>query len=195
MLMKVVLASKSPRRRELLGKIYDSFEVRTREVDESLQSSIHPSRGVEILSVKKGEAVAKEESWDTLVISSDTLVELDGEPLGKPRDREEAYLMLRKLSGREHNVHTGVAVHYRGKVYSGHDSARVRFRSLSDGEIYRYIDTGEPMDKAGAYGIQGLGGRLVESYEGGFDTIMGLSLSLVRKLVNLAMSDGGQKID
>ena len=185
--MRIILASKSPRRRELLGRIYNNFEVAVREVDETLPRGVHPAAGVEILAVRKGEAVAKEMSGEALVISSDTLVELDGEPLGKPCDRKDAYRMLRKLSGKEHNVHTGVAVHYGGRVYSGRDTSQVVFRCLTDEEIYEYIDTGEPMDKAGAYGIQGLGGGLVAEYRGEFDTIMGLSMALTEKLINLAI--------
>ena len=184
--MRIVLASKSPRRRELLGRIFDSFEIESREVDESLPEGVHPRDGVEILAVRKGGAVASYIP-DALVISSDTLVELDGEPLGQPASREDAYKMLRKLSGKTHNVHTGVAVHYRGRVYSGVDSAAVTFRPLSDEEIYEYIDTGEPMDKAGAYGIQGLGGRLVHEFVGDFDTIVGLSLPLTRRLYDMAV--------
>ena len=184
--MRIVLASKSPRRRELLGRIFDSFEIESREVDESLPEGVHPRDGVEILAVRKGEAVASYIP-DALVISSDTLVELDGEPLGKPASREDAYKMLRKLSGKTHNVHTGVAVHYRGRVYSGVDSAAVTFHTISDEEIYEYIDTGEPMDKAGAYGIQGLGGRLVHEFVGDFDTIVGLSLPLTRRLYDMAV--------
>ena len=95
--------------------------------------------------------------------------------------------MLKALSGRGHNVHTGVAVHYKGRVYSGVDTTRVIFRELSDSEIAEYVATGEPMDKAGSYGIQGLGGRLVESYEGNFDTVVGLSVNLTKKLIEEAV--------
>ena len=180
---RIILASGSPRRRELLAKIYDSFEVITSEVDETLDKDITPTEGVEILSIRKGNEVAKELSPDCIVISSDTLVEIDGEPLGKPISREDAHRMLRLLSGRYHNVHTGVAVHYGGRVISGVESARVKFKPLSDEEIYTYIDGGEPMDKAGAYAIQGDGGKFIEGYDGGFDTIMGLSVSLTKSLI------------
>ena len=180
---RIILASGSPRRRELLGKLYDSFEVITSEVDETLDEGVSPLMGVEILSVRKGRAVAETLPNDCIVISSDTLVEIDGEPLGKPVSREDAYRMLRMLSGRYHNVHTGVAVHYNGRVISGVESARVKFKPLSDEEIYGYIDGGEPMDKAGAYAIQGEGGRFVEGYEGGFDTIMGLPVNFTASLI------------
>ena len=179
--MRVILASKSPRRRELLSQMFESFEIITADADETLPSGIHPSQGVEILAVRKGAPVAAD-AEDALVISSDTLVELDGAALGKPRDTEDAARMLRSLSGRAHNVHTGVAVHYGGRVYSGTATTAVRFRVLTDEEIYEYIRSGEPMDKAGAYGIQGLAGKFVEGYDGDYDTVVGLSMRLLRSL-------------
>ena len=183
---RIILASGSPRRRELLAKLYDEFDIITSEVDEDLDENILPVCGVEILAVRKGEAVAKEQSSDAVVISSDTLVEIGGVPLGKPTSREDAYRMLRMLSGEIHNVHTGIAVHHGGRVVSGVASARVKFKRLTDAEIYAYIDSGEPMDKAGAYAIQGEGGKFIEGYEGGFDTIMGLSVSLTKELIEKA---------
>ena len=181
--MRVILASKSPRRRELLSKIVEEFEIITRETDENLPSEIHPSQGVEILAIRKGEAVAQEVGAECMVISSDTLVEIDGEPLGKPRDEDDAHRMLTRLSGRCHNVHTGVAVHYGGRVFSGTHTSRVYFKAMSDSQIREYIATGEPMDKAGSYGIQGIGGQFVEKFDGEFDSIMGLSLSLTGSLI------------
>ena len=185
---RVILASKSPRRRELLGKIVDSFEIETREVDESLPASVHPREGVELLAVRKGAPIACENP-DSIVISSDTLVELDGVALGKPRDADDAHRMLRSLSGKAHNVHTGVAVHYLGRVLSGVDSTAVIFREMSDAEIDEYIAGGEPMDKAGAYGIQGEGGKFVLGYDGRFDTVMGLSVALTERLIAEILED------
>lgn len=187
--MRIILASKSPRRRELLSEIVDNFEIITCETDETLPDNVHPSEGVGVLAVRKGRAVAKIITDDALIISSDTLVELDGVPLGKPQDCEDAYRMLRALSGRWHNVHTGVAVHRGGLVWSGVDTTRVRFREMTDAEIYEYIDTGEPMDKAGAYGIQGLGGRFVAEYDGEYDTVVGLSVNLTRALIDRAVEE------
>lgn len=181
---RIILASGSPRRRELLSQIYDEFEIITSEVDESLSEDILPVQGVEILAVRKGEAVARSLAPDCVVISSDTLVEIDGVPLGKPASREDAYRMLSLLSGNHHNVHTGIAVHYAGRVISGVASARVKFKPLTDAEIHAYIDSGEPMDKAGAYAIQGEGGKFIEGYDGDFDTIMGLSVSLTKDLID-----------
>ncbi|MBQ7387652.1 MAG: septum formation protein Maf [Clostridia bacterium] len=186
--MKIILASKSPRRKELLGEIVKDFDIMTAPTDETLPAGVHPSRGVELLAIRKGEPVAAENP-DALVISSDTLVELDGEPLGKPHDASDAFNMLSRLSGRAHNVHTGVAVHFHGKVYSGVDSTAVRFKKMNDQEIREYIATGEPMDKAGAYGIQGLGGKFVEGYDGNYDTVVGLSVTLLRSLMEAAYDE------
>lgn len=184
--MKIILASKSPRRRELLGSITEKFDIVTAEADETLPSGMHPRLGVRVLAERKGAAVLGQVDEDALVISSDTLVEADGIPLGKPSDRADAIRMLGILSGRAHNVHTGVAVHYRGKVYSGVASTAVYFKELSEREIAEYVDGGEPMDKAGAYGIQGDGGKFVIKYDGDFDTVVGLSLKLTRSLIEEA---------
>ena len=187
--MRVILASKSPRRKELLGQIFPEFEIITAEVDESLPADIHPREGVELLAIKKGEAVARSEGTDALVISSDTLVELGGVPLGKPCDEAEAKAMLTSLSGKAHNVHTGVAVHFGGKVYSGVATTAVYFREMTDEEIADYVASGDPMDKAGAYGIQSGGGRFVEKIEGDYDTVVGLSVALTKRLVDEAKND------
>ena len=185
--MKIILASKSPRRKELLGRLFDEFEIITKDVDESVEEGVLPKEAVEILSVRKGEAVYHTLTEDSLVISSDTLVEFNGKALGKPESEEEAISMLGALSGNTHSVHTGVAVHYRGKVFSGVASSLVRFRELSELEIRDYVKSGEPMDKAGAYGIQGAAGKFVSGYDGEFDTIVGLSLSLTKMLVDKAL--------
>ena len=180
--MKIILASKSPRRKELLSRIADDFDVIVSDVDESVDDGVHPKAAVRILAERKGRAVA-EQNPDALVVSSDTLVELSGVPLGKPESKEDAKRMLSSLSARTHNVHTGVAVHYRGKMLSGVDSASVTFREMTESEIYEYIETGEPMDKAGAYAIQGIGRKFIEKYDGDFDTVMGLSVTLTEKLM------------
>ena len=187
--MRYILASKSPRRRELLSLIIPEFEIITREVDESLPSDIHPREGVELLAVRKGAAVVPLTDGDTVIISSDTLVEYQGIALGKPIDTEDAKRMLRTLSGVTHNVHTGVAVHYKGRCYSGVSSTAVEFLELSEDTIEAYVASGEPMDKAGAYGIQGLGGKLVKEYRGDYNTVVGLSLDLTERLIGEALSD------
>ncbi len=180
--MRVVLASKSPRRKELLSTLFKDFEIITRETDESIEDGILPNEAVRILAIKKGEAVKELVDNDTLVISSDTLVELNNIPLGKPRDKADAYRMLKMLSGTIHNVHTGIAVRLGDKLLSGVATTAVHFKELSDEQIISYVESGEPMDKAGAYGIQGKAGAFVEKIEGDFDTVVGLSVSLTKEL-------------
>ncbi len=187
--MRFVLASRSPRRRELFSRIVAEFDIITRDTDETLPSGVHPSSGVELLAVRKGAAVASELPADTVVVSSDTLVELGGAPLGKPASVEDARRMLSSLSGRTHNVHTGVAVHYKGRVYSGVDSSAVTFREISSREIDEYIAGGEPMDKAGSYAIQGEGGKFILGYEGDFNAIVGLGLTLTEGLIKEALKN------
>lgn len=188
--MKIILASASPRRRELLSEVIENFEIKVSETDENLDSSVHPRDGVRILSERKGRAVldtlSEEEQKNCVVISSDTLVEIFDKPLGKPDSEQQAHEMLRILSGKRHNVHTGIALHYQGKVYSGTATTGVVFKELTDREIDEYIATGEPMDKAGSYGIQGLGGKFVTEIYGDFDTVVGFSIKLLKELFALA---------
>lgn len=189
--MKIILASKSPRRKEIFGAFAEEcgfrFEIITRETDEELFGE-HPMTGVRTLAERKGAAVAAEYPT-ALVVSSDTLVELDGIPLGKPIDENDACRMLRDLSGKTHNVHTGIALTLGDKVYSGVATTEVTFRELTEDEICAYVATGEPMDKAGAYGIQGKGGSLVAGYNGEFDTVVGFNMTLLRRLVKEAVGD------
>ncbi len=187
--MRYILASKSPRRKELLGQIISDFKIVTREVDETLPVDVHPREGVEILAIRKGFAVAERSDGDCVVISSDTLVEIGGVPLGKPVCKAEAVTMLKMLSGKSHNVHTGVAVHYDGKCYSGVATTAVYFREMSNEEIIEYVESGDPMDKAGSYGIQSGGGKFVEKIEGDYDTVVGLSVSLTKKLIEEALKN------
>ena len=170
-----------------MARIVPEFEIIVADTDETLGDEVSPFDGVRILAERKGAAVLAKVEADAVVISSDTLVELDGVPLGKPCDGEDAFRMLRSLSGRRHNVHTGVAVHYNGKCFSETETSGVIFREMTDGEIRDYIATGEPMDKAGSYGIQGIGGKFVTRYDGNFDTIMGLPVGLTARLINAAV--------
>ena len=187
--MRYILASKSPRRKELLSEIIEAFDIITKDVDESLPTNIHPREGVEILAVRKGATVAKSVDENCVVISSDTLVELGGIPLGKPENEEDAKKMLSSLSGKAHNVHTGVAVHYKGKVFSGVATTAVYFKEISEKEIIDYVNSGDPMDKAGSYGIQSGGGKFVEKIDGDYDTVVGLSVKLTKKLIDEATYD------
>ncbi len=187
--MRIILASNSPRRRELLGRLFEDFEIITKPTDETLPEGVSLDVGVSELAVRKGRAVAEDISDDALIISADTLVELDGLPLGKPADEADAKATLMMLSGRTHNVHTGVAVHLGGRVYRAVDTAHVTFRAMSEDEIEEYIKSGEPMDKAGSYAIQGLGRKFVLSYDGDFDAIVGLGLKLTDELIKAAMRE------
>ncbi len=176
---RVILASASPRRRELLSLVGIEHEVRPANIDESYLDGEAPREHAERLA--RGKASAIDEST-AVTIGSDTIVVVDGDVLGKPRDRSHAAEMLRRLSGRSHVVMTGVAVRWRGKLVSGLEEVGVTFRALSDEEIERYIDTGEPMDKAGAYGIQGFGATIVDRVDGDYFAVMGLALNRLVQL-------------
>ena len=182
--MKYILASGSPRRQELLKQIDIEYTVITADVDESYETGTPPGKIVAELSRRKGFAVfdkIKDSlSEDTVIIAADTLVARDDAVLGKPKDADEAFEMLKSLSGRSHFVYTGVTLIYFGKNgvkdMTFTDGAEVFFRDLTDEEIKSYIATGEPMDKAGAYGIQERGAVLAEGIKGDFYTIVGLPI-------------------
>ena len=176
---RVILASASPRRRELLNLIGIEHEVRPANIDETYLAGEAPREHAERLAREKAVAI---EAPEAITIGSDTIVVVDGRVLGKPRDREHAAEMLRQLSGRSHVVMTGVAAKWRGKLVSGLEEVGVTFRPLRDDEIERYIDTGEPMDKAGAYGIQGFGATIVERVDGDYFAVMGLPLNRLARL-------------
>lgn len=175
----VILASASPRRRELLATILPEFQVRVSAADETLPPDIAPEEAVRLLARKKAEAVlALEPNREKiLVIGSDTVVALGKTILGKPHSREECTAMLRALSGREHAVHTGVALLWEGGCRVFGETTRVEFWPLTEEEIAWYASTPEPYDKAGGYGIQGLGSVLVKRIDGDYFTVMGLPVS------------------
>lgn len=182
---RVFLASASPRRRELLNLVGIDHEVRPANIDETYLPGEQPRDHAERLAREKAVAI---DGSDSVTIGSDTIVVVDGQVLGKPRDRAHAAEMLRQLSGRSHIVMTGVAARWRGALASGLEEVGVTFRRLSDDEIERYIDTGEPMDKAGAYGIQGFGATIVDRVDGDYFAVMGLPLNrLVRLLRSLGL--------
>ena len=173
---KIVLASSSPRRRELLGIFglpFDCIPAVGEEKSEGYPSCEALTEG---LARQKALEVAARVDDDTVVIGSDTLVELDGVKLGKPQSEEDAFRMLRALSGRAHRVCTGLCCVKGDTVLSGVEITEVVFRPLTDAEIRAYIATGEPMDKAGAYGIQGKASLFVEGIRGDYFTVMGLPL-------------------
>jgi septum formation protein len=178
----LILASRSPRRAELLQRLGLSFEVIPAEIDESYVDHEMPANHAERLSREKAFAVAVQRP-DSLVIGSDTIVVLGNQVLGKPRSEDEAVEMLMRLAGREHHVFTGISVASGTRVRSDLERVRVRFRGLDRRACEEYVATGEPMDKAGAYGIQGFGSALVEWIEGDYFAVMGLPVVCTLKLL------------
>jgi septum formation protein len=175
----VLLASGSPRRRELLAQLGCTFAVLPPDVDESVQAGESPTAYVDRLAVEKAHAV--EADPDTLVIAADTTVDLGGEILAKPVDAADAAAMLRRLSGRTHRVHTGVAVRRGGEVRHEVVTSLVTFVPLSEADVEWYVATGEPLDKAGGYAVQGSGGVFVQRVRGSVSNVVGLPLhTLVR---------------
>lgn len=185
----IILASKSPRRRELLKQMgLEDFKVTAPNVDETVEPGLPPAQIVEQLSLRKAAAAANRAGPNDLIIAADTVVALDGKVLGKPRDEEDAFAMLSALSGREHHVYTGVTVLLGEKAVTEHEETAVAFREAAPEEIRAYIATGEPMDKAGAYGIQGLGALLVSGIRGDYCNVVGLPVfRLGRMLSGLGM--------
>lgn len=176
----IILASKSPRRKELLSLITTDFEIKSADVDESLPDGISPSEAVEYLSKIKAEPFRNN---DNLVIGADTVVSINNQILGKPKDKSDAHAMLKMLSGNTHEVYTGVSVLLGDKTETFSVATRVKFFELTDDEIDRYIETGEPMDKAGAYGIQGFGSLLIEGIDGDYFNVVGLPVSKLNKII------------
>ena len=172
---KIILASASPRRKELLTTAGVEFEVLVSEADETIPEGTAPRDAAMMTAEKKALAVA--ENRDGIVIGADTIVVIDDKILGKPKDEADAFGMLRLLSGREHEVITGVCITDGEKTEKFAQVSKVRFYDLTDDEITAYVATKEPMDKAGAYGIQGKGCVLVESIEGDYFNIVGLPVA------------------
>ena len=160
--MAIILASKSPRRQELLRLLGVEFTVMTEDVDEHMDPGLSPEDEVARVSELKAAAVLPLVGKEDLVVCADTIVVLDGEIMGKPHDEADACQMLRKLSGRRHTVYTAVTVCAHGRRSTRVEATRVCFRTLSEREIRAYVASGEPMDKAGAYGIQGRASLFVE---------------------------------
>lgn len=179
--MRIILASKSPRRRELLGKMGLEFSVQAADIDETMNPSLPPKQ--EVARVSRAKAAAIPADMDTVVIAADTIVVCQGKILGKPHNQEEARQMLRQLAGKTHQVMTGCAVR-RGDALLHHtEITDVAFRPLADAEIEAYVKTGEPMDKAGAYGIQGLGGLFVQRLSGDYYNVMGLPICALTQML------------
>ena len=181
--MRLVLASASPRRRELLTLAGFVFEVKAADIDETRRACEAPVEYVRRLAMEKAQAVAKLNP-DAVVLGADTTVVLDGEVLNKPVDLVDAERMLRRLSGRTHQVHTGVAV-VSGDVCEAHvETTDVSFREIGEDELAVYLSSGDAMDKAGAYGIQGHAARWIPRIVGDYFNVVGLPVSAVVKLLS-----------
>ncbi len=177
---KIILASASPRRRELISLITDDFEIHTADVDETIEKGTSPEDAVMLLSLKKAKAVSDLFNG-RIVIGADTVVVCDAKILGKPQNRENAKEMLRSLSGRTHQVLTGVTITDGKKTDTFFVSSDVTFLSLTEDEICSYVDSGETDDKAGAYAIQGKGSLFVEKINGDYFNIVGFPVSEVNR--------------
>lgn len=198
--MDIILASGSPRRRELLERMgLRDFRVVTPDIDERSDRPLPPHRLVETISAEKARAVAAQLGGDPLIIAADTVVALDGAVLGKPGDAAGAVEMLTALAGRRHEVYTGFTVLRGGEAVTRSERTEVSFRSLTVEEIGHYVSTGEPMDKAGAYGIQGFGALLVDGIRGDYFNVMGLPVCALGRVLAgfgvdcLTLAAGGTK--
>ncbi|AEH24970.1 Maf-like protein [Pyrococcus yayanosii CH1] len=179
-----MLASASPRRREILAKFFEDFIVVPSGVGEESYAKTPEKHAVEVAR-RKAMKVAEKMGLGHTVVGADTVVVIDGEILGKPRDEDEARKMLERLSGRVHEVITGYCIVHGGKIIEGFSRTEVKFRALSHLLINWYLSTGEWRDKAGAYGIQGKGGLLVEWIRGDYYNVVGLPIEVIFKLVEL----------
>jgi septum formation protein len=182
--VRLVLASSSPRRARLLEEAGYPFETRASRADEAISPASSPAGAAVELAVRKALAIG--DAGDAFVLAADTLLDLDGAPLGKPRGAEDARRILRLLSGRGHRVVTGVCLRRAESIRTGLAETRVTFRALEDDEIDAYVATGEPLDKAGAYAIQGGAAAFVERLDGPLDNVVGLPMGLVRALLSEA---------
>ena len=181
--MNVILASQSPRRRELMELFRIPFAVRVADVDETMESSADPGEQVARVSRLKAEAISRQE--DDLVIGADTVVVCQGQILGKPKDEADACRMLRLLSGKTHQVMTGMTVLYRDRAVVCTEVTDITFRVLTDEEIESYVRTKEPMDKAGAYGIQGGGALFAEKLVGDYFNVVGLPVCRLGQILKM----------
>jgi septum formation protein len=179
---QVILASRSPRRAELLTAAGISFEVLAADIDETPHVNESPVAYVERLAIEKARAVLALRP-EARVLGADTTVTIDGEILGKPVDETDATRMLRLLNGRVHDVHTGVAVVSRAGVRSAVDTTRVWFSAMTDEDISWYVATGEPVDRAGGYAIQGFASRFIPRIDGSYSNVVGLPVALVSSIL------------
>lgn len=180
----IILASQSPRRRELLERMgIRDFSIVVPDAEETLGEGLSPQETVESISRQKSEAAASLVGAEDIVITADTMVFLGGEKLGKPKDEADAFRMLRSLAGNRHEVCTGVTVRQGEKTETFSVTTGVYFRETTDDELRSYIASGEPMDKAGSYGVQGLGCLLVERIDGDYYNVMGLPVERLGRVL------------
>ena len=189
--MDIILASQSPRRKELLGLFHIPFSIQVPDADETMDPNAPAQEQVALVSRRKAEAVKR--NADDVVIAADTIVVCDGQILGKPKDEADAFRMLQLLSGREHQVMTGMTVLRGDRCLTHTEVTHIHFRPLSEREIEAYIATGEPMDKAGSYGIQGGAALFADHMVGDYYNVMGLPVcrlgQMLRQLVPEFMED------
>lgn len=179
----VILASGSPRRKELFSFICDDYKIIPAVKDEVVDNSLELNKIPKVLAYNKCREVAEQNS-DSLVVGCDTVVAYNNVIMGKPKDKSDAFDMLKKLSGKTHEVISGTSVYFKGKYINFSTVTKVTFKELSDNDIRAYIATGEPNDKAGAYGIQGLGCMLVKGIEGDYFNVVGLAVSELADLLD-----------
>ena len=187
--MRLILASSSPRRREILGLVGAKFDVIVSEAEESVPSGCSPEDAVCLLAGRKAGAVLvshPELAADCCIVGADTVVDIDGRILGKPKDRADAFSMLSALSGRMHLVHTGICAVMNEKSVAETVTTRVYFDTLTESAINRYLDSGEPFDKAGAYAVQGRGALFVRGISGDFFNVMGLPARSLNRMISSA---------
>lgn len=189
---RLILASASPRRRELLSKMGLSFTVIPADADESIPPALSPRDAVGLLSVRKAYAALPligKEAQKPLILAADTIVDFQGQALGKPADAQDAFDTLMRMSGAYHEVHTGCSLLCGTRLYSAVTTSQVYMRPYTEEEVRAYVESGECMGKAGSYAIQGLGGQLIEHYEGALDNIVGLPTACVADLLLRALEE------
>jgi septum formation protein len=181
---KLILASSSPRRADILRREGIEFDIKLPPNIKEESATSDPVEHVLLLSKEKTQSVSQQVE-EGIILGADTIVVLDGEIMGKPQNEEEAFLILRKLSGKTHRVYTGVTLlnKYNGRTITDYDCTEVKFNQLEDERIVAYVETGEPMDKAGAYGIQGMGNFLVDYIQGSLDNVIGLPTDKLKEML------------
>lgn len=181
-IMKLILASSSPRRKDILTEYGYRFDILSKDVDESMDINASPIDNVKAVALRKASAIAP--IYDSIIIGCDTIVVLDDKIYGKPHSEEDAFSMLRSLSGKYHSVISGVAIIFNNDIYNFAVTSKVKFKDLTDEDIKNYIDTKEPFGKAGSYAIQGIGRSLVECYEGSLNNIIGLPIEDIKPILD-----------